>query len=127
MSVPDWWCQRVSDLYDLPPREAREILGLVEDPSCWLLAEMPGMLSLRIPVGPRRAGATATIFLAEPYAEAPEHLHEGEERVIVLQGSYWEADGRKVAAGDEVVWGSGTRHSVRVGPDGCLCAVLVSP
>jgi anti-sigma factor ChrR (cupin superfamily) len=63
-------------------------------------------------------GESAALLAYEPGAEAPLHLHQGEEQILVLEGFQEDASG-SFGPGSYLVNPSGTRHTVK-SPGGCL-------
>ena len=54
----------------------------------------------------------------------PRHRHLGEERVLVVSGSYREDTGQLYQPGDLHIMQADTNHAYTVGPEGCMLALV---
>lgn len=104
----------IADLYDVAVDRAREILGLLEDPGR-REATFPGASLLHFAAGPACAGADTGFVIMAPGARFPWHGHDGDERVLCLQGTIIDDDGTVYGPGDIQVKGPGTAHEFRAG------------
>lgn len=68
------------------------------------------------------SGASAAVLRYAPGASVPEHIHEGYEHVLVLEGEQRDHRG-SYPAGTLVVNPPGTRHTVS-SPQGCLALLI---
>ena len=67
-------------------------------------------------------GASAAILRYAPGASVPEHIHQGYEHVLILEGEQRDHRG-SYAAGTLVVNPPGTRHTV-TSPKGCIALLI---
>lgn len=67
-------------------------------------------------------GRTIALVRCEAGAVLPEHVHEHDEMVLMLEGEYRSADGI-VRAGDVQISPAGSFHQASVTPMGCLLLV----
>lgn len=108
----------VAELLDLGMARARALLDALDDASLFS-QEMPGIALCWVEGGPRVANAVRGFVRVAAGTHFPQHAHFGEERVLVLQGSYVDpARGRVFRPGDVDVMGEGTAHDYLVPADG---------
>lgn len=81
----------------------------------------PGIQSATIYETPD-GGPAALLLRYEPGAEAPPHVHQGVEHILILSGSQTDELGRH-EAGTLLVHGPGSEHHVR-SEDGCLVLAI---
>jgi hypothetical protein len=112
----DRFAARLAGMFDVGVARARELLGLIEDPGRWEAA-FPGAGLLHFEGGPACAGADNGFVRLEAGAPFPWHRHEGDETVLVLQGSIVDGDGKVTAVGEEDRRRAGTEHDFSAGPD----------
>jgi putative transcriptional regulator len=110
--------ERVADLADLSIDQARALLLRVDAPSTkWDPGPAEGIELLHFEGGPRTRNAVTGFVRHAPGTTFPEHEHVGDERVLVLQGAFEDADGAVYRSGDLAERGPITPHSYRaVGP-----------
>jgi len=68
------------------------------------------------------SGASAAVLRYAPGASVPEHIHQGYEHVLVLEGEQRDHRG-SYPAGTLVVNPPGTRHTV-TSPEGCVALLI---
>lgn len=117
----------VSQLLDIDTSRARRLLDSLDERS--LFNElMPGIELFWVEGGPQVANAVRGFVRIAAGVEFPLHEHHGEERVLVLQGSFKdEQQGRMFRPGDLRVMPKGTSHMHFVpddGPDLLLLSVI---
>jgi quercetin dioxygenase-like cupin family protein len=120
------YADAVAELLDLPVEAARGLLDQVDEPASWTSEVPPPAKAFWVPGGPRAAQCVrgfVRIPAGEPF---PDHEHLGEERGLVLAGSFVdEALGRTLRPGDTFTMPAGTRHQPVVSPDGVDLLMLV--
>lgn len=73
---------------------------------------------------PRIGGWRTYLFCGPPKATLPEHGHQGDELIFVLEGAF--DDGRGFGEGDLVENKMGFNHTMEVRPEGRLVALVSS-
>lgn len=122
---PAWWAERIEELLGVSPAVAEQLVGFIDDLSCWMLSSMPDVRVIRVPVGGRYEGGTGLMLRAAAGVTIAWHRHASEERVLVLQGGICDDAGRTVLAGELLISAAGSSHSLRVvGPEECVCCLF---
>ena len=117
---------RLSELYDLPREEIRQLLQQSADPRAWKAAGLPGIKKLAVRAGAGRAGAQAYLVTFAAGARFPAHRHDGHEKVLLLAGSYVEDTGKVYATGDLHEMAPGSAHSFTIAKgEDCVAAALL--
>ena len=117
---------RIAELFDLPEEEAIVQCARLAEPNVWSFAGLPGIKNVMVQGGPRVCGAEVMFVRFAPGMRFPRHKHDGQERVLVLEGSYVDSDGREHGTGELRVWEPGTSHGFRISSDEpCIVAAVV--
>jgi quercetin dioxygenase-like cupin family protein len=116
---------RAAELFDLSESAVVAQLTRLKDPNSWTFAGLPGISSVRVEAGPRVQAAETLFVRFNPGTRFPLHRHLGQERVLVLEGSYADSNGVLHRAGELRDWPSDTEHSFRVGDETCIFASVV--
>lgn len=116
---------RLQRLFDLDEPAIQAFFQRLERAAEWQPFPIPGVQLLDIEGGPATAGADVGLVRLAPNTTFPHHRHAGLERVLVLEGSYVDDDGREYVSGDWSEKAEDTEHEFRVGADGCTFAVVV--
>jgi quercetin dioxygenase-like cupin family protein len=117
---------RLSELYDLPRDEIRQLLQRSADPRAWRASGLPGIRKLPVQAGAGRVGAQAYLVTFVAGARFPVHHHDGHETVLLLAGSYIEDTGKVYATGDVHSMAPGSGHSFTIAEDeDCVAAALL--
>jgi len=120
-----WLGDALASLVDCSRSRALMLLRLVDEGGRWApLFEGCELLHLR--GGPATRGADVGFVRLQPGVSFPNHNHTGEERVLVLQGSYVDSTGEVVTAGRLVHAAEGTAHGLQAGPDEALVYAVVT-
>lgn len=127
MQLQTWWLGAVEAFFDLAPTVAADLLTYIDDPSCWMLGADGRSRLIRFPPGPRRLGARAALFRADPGAVVLLAASRGGE-VLILQGTL-RANGRTLAgAGQRLVLRRESNELLMLdGPECLWCAVSRRP
>ena len=117
---------RMAEVTQLPVERCRELLEQADDPTGagWTPGPASGIRLLRFEAG---VGQTEAVLLfCEAGVVFPEHLHQGDERALLLEGSATDnATGDVWEVGDTLFAPAGSRHSFQTHEDGALLAVVV--
>jgi quercetin dioxygenase-like cupin family protein len=114
---------RLGELWDLDEAAVVRELTLAAEPSAWKRPGLPGVRSVHVTPGPRLTGARARLRRFSPGLAFPRHRHAGREALLVLEGSFRDETGQRVAAGDAHAMEPGSVHSVQVeGDEPCILA-----
>jgi quercetin dioxygenase-like cupin family protein len=109
---------QVAELLDVGLERARALLDKLDDVSLFS-EELPGIALCWLEGGPGTSNAVRGFVRVAAGTRFPEHAHLGEEKVLVLQGSYFDpACGRAFRPGDLAVMPPGTAHDYVVPADG---------
>jgi putative transcriptional regulator len=110
--------EMVANLADLPIDQARALLLRVDAPSTkWDPGPGEGIELLHFEGGESVRNAVTGFVRHAPGTTFPEHEHVGDEKVLVLQGAFEDADGVVYRSGDLAERGPVSAHSYRaVGP-----------
>jgi len=115
---------RAAELFDLSEDEVIVELTRLQNPRTWKWSGLPGVSMLIVRGGPALAGM-ARLFRINPGGHFPRHHHLGDERVLVLEGSYEDSRGMVHRAGELREWPAGTDHYLKVeGTAPCILACV---
>jgi putative transcriptional regulator len=89
----------VAGLLDLPEDGARGVLARMDDAGGWLDGPAPRCWYQEVPKGARRKGSLCALVKLAPGASFPQHRHLGQERTLVLRGTYQTDGGTRFAPG----------------------------
>jgi anti-sigma factor ChrR (cupin superfamily) len=115
---------RLSTLWQAPEELVLRQLTLAKDAKRWSRTLLPGLKTFEVElgVGPERGRARLLHFA--PGVHFPKHRHRGSESVLVLEGSYADASGCQVGAGELQTMPADSEHELRIlGTSPCVAAV----
>jgi predicted ChrR family anti-sigma factor len=116
----------LSELYDLPRDDIRDLLRRSADPRAWKRSGLPGIKKLQVQAGSSRRGAQTYLVKFAAGRRFPEHRHDGLETVLIMAGSYTDNGGKQYDTGDIHVMEPGTAHSFTIAKDeDCVAATLL--
>lgn len=116
---------RLARMIDVAADAARELLASIDRPGAWLPSPAPNVLLIHLPGGPAVAGLDAGFVRIAAGTPFPLHRHIGDERVLVLQGSYRDSTGATVRAGEQTHMPAGSEHHFTAGPERDLIYAVV--
>lgn len=116
---------RLAELLDLDEAGVEKILTVAAASRVWRWGGLPGIRTLDVTGGPRIAGATAVLIRFEAGVRLPQHRHQAEERVLILEGGYRDYDGKAHEAGELHQMAAGTSHGFVIFPDEPCVALAV--
>lgn len=117
----------VAELMDVDLPAADALLDGIGDPASWEASPLPQVSLYHLQGGPAVENAITGFVRIRAGDEFPEHVHLGDEEVLVIQGSFVDGvSGAIFRAGDRAQMRAGTRHDFRVrpGPDLIYLVVL---
>lgn len=119
----DRFLSTVANLLDIDEAAARTLLGQADGEDGWLTA---GGVAVRpAPTGPRASDALATLCRIQAGAGLDDHLHDGPEDMLVLEGGFRDTDGHELWPGEQLTMPPGSHHALVALPGvPCLCVVL---
>ena len=117
--------RRLSELFDLGAERIRELLTEIADPATWTAGPLPGSSLFHLEGGPRVATADAGFVRLPAGMPFPHHEHLGDERVLLLEGSYTDSEGRHYRPGDIHEMPAGSAHAFTVDEDSPLLLATV--
>jgi putative transcriptional regulator len=117
---------RLARLIDVAADRARDLLASLERPETWLPTPGPNVHLVHLFGGPAVAGADVGFVRVAAGTAFPLHRHTGDERVLVLQGSYRDSTGTTARPGDVITMPTGTAHELQAGPDHDLIYAVVA-
>jgi hypothetical protein len=113
-------------VFDLSVARMRQLLLEATDKAAFERAIVPGLRVIHFAAGPAIIGRHAGLARVRQGFEFPLHRHQVEEVTFILEGMLVESDGSVYGAGDILVRGPGTDHTLSVIEDSVL-ATLVGP
>jgi hypothetical protein len=116
---------RLAELFDLGAERVRELLSALSDAARWEPGPLAGSTLFHLEGGPRVATADAGFVRLPAGLEFPLHRHLGAERVLLLEGSYRDSDGKLWVPGDVHEMPAGSCHAFTVDADGSLLIATV--
>jgi anti-sigma factor ChrR (cupin superfamily) len=116
---------RVATMIDLAADKARELLVKIDDAASWVPG--PGTSRLiHLPYGPALAADSNVGFVRLAAGKVfPEHVHLGDEHVLVLQGGLEDSGGDRLVRGMEARMPAGSSHTFRALPGADLVYLVV--
>lgn len=117
----------VAELMDVDLAAADALLDGIGDPGNWEASPLPQVSLYHLEGGPAVDDAITGFVRIRAGDAFPEHVHLGDEEIVVIQGSFVDGvSGAIHRAGDRVPMRAGTRHDFRVrpGPDLIYLVVL---
>ena len=122
------FADRLSRLFDLSAADADALCARIEDPSAFGPFLVAGVDVIPVVTGPRLGGAIGVIARIQPGASFPEHVHRGEETMLLLDGGLREdgEGGHEAWRGDELLSADGSSHAfVALPGQPCIAASLI--
>jgi mannose-6-phosphate isomerase-like protein (cupin superfamily) len=107
------FADRVATLLDIDVAGAEALLDALHDPSVFA-EEMPGISFCWVRGGAAVASSVRGFLRVRAGTAFPMHTHVGEERVLVMEGSFVEEDGTRRRPGDVVTMPPGSTHRYTV-------------
>jgi anti-sigma factor ChrR (cupin superfamily) len=113
---------RLATLWELGEADVVRELERARHPGHWRRTLLPGLRTFQ--VSSRSSSGRSRLLSFAPGLTFPSHRHQGQERVLVLEGSYRDDQGAVVEPGDEQLMLPGSTHSLFIlGDKPCVAAV----
>lgn len=121
----DRFVETASRMLDLSADDARTLLNRVDSKDSFA-EELPGVEFFWLPGGPKTEGAVRGFVRVNREAELPPHVHLGEEKVLVMQGTYIDSETQeRFGPGEELRGTPAAPHTFHVDPAGTHLLLLV--
>jgi hypothetical protein len=117
---------RLAQLFEITENHVEAELARLADPRCWRWTGLPGVSVATVTAAAHLQASEATWVRFAPGTRFPHHSHTGEERVLVLEGSYIDDGGLEHGPGDLHRMPRGSRHSFVVSRQSpCIAAARI--
>jgi quercetin dioxygenase-like cupin family protein len=114
---------RLSSLWEVSEQDVARELARARDPRSWTLTLLRGLKTFELQGG-RRGETRRRLLRFSPGVHLPRHRHRGEERVLVLEGSYADSSGCEVRPGEQQIMSAGSEHELHIlGAEPCVAAI----
>ena len=110
--------------FELAEPDVDALLARVSDAGAWTPGIDPIIGFLHFRPGADLAPLRAGLVRMKAGARVPAHRHRDRELTYVLEGFVLDGTGRAFSAGEAIVAPAGSVHSISVGPDDALIALL---
>ncbi len=115
---------RLSELWELPETHVVTELTRAKDPRSWHVTLVRGLKTFEVKRDAAPFAGNARLLHFAPGVRLPQHGHRGQERVLVLEGSYADASGFEVHAGESQTMTEHSLHELNIlGDVPCVAAV----
>ena len=116
--------RRLSTLWQVPEELVVRELTRAKRAKSWQRTLLPGLKTFDLALEGRPEGEHARLLHFAPGVRFPKHRHRGPESVLVLEGSYADANGLEVRAGDLQSMPTNSEHELCIlGELPCVAAV----
>jgi len=119
---------KLTQFFDLNVAALRAVFARAEKDSEWQQGPLPWVSLFHLEGGPAVAGLDTGLVRLKKGMPFPRHRHVGPERVLVLEGGYFDHEQRWYGPGDLHVMEDGTEHALQIGheQDLLLAVILVA-
>jgi quercetin dioxygenase-like cupin family protein len=115
---------KLSQFFDLNVAALRALFARAEKDSEWQRSPLPWVSLFHLEGGPAVAGLDTGLVRFQKGMPFPRHRHVGPERVLVLEGGYFD-DQRWYGPGDLHVMEDGTEHALQIGTEQDLLVAVI--
>jgi quercetin dioxygenase-like cupin family protein len=118
---------KLTQFFDLNVAALRAVFARAENDSEWQAGPLPWVSLFHLDGGPAVAGLDTGLVRLKKGMPFPRHRHVGAERVLVLEGGYFDDDQRWYGPGDFHSMAEGSEHSLLMGAEqDVLLAVILA-
>jgi hypothetical protein len=118
---------KLTKFFDLSVEALRAVFVRAERESEWQQGPLPWVSLFHLEGGPAVAGLDTGFVRLKKGMPFPPHRHKGSERVIILEGGYYDHEQRFYGPGDAHDMSEGSQHSLQMVADrDVLLAVILS-
>ena len=118
---------KLTKFFDLSVAALREVFTRAEQADQWQPGPLPWVSLFHLQAGPAVAGLDTGLVKLKRGMPFPPHRHLGNERVLILEGSYRDHEQRYYGPGDFHDMAEGTEHALQMSAaEDVLLAVILS-
>jgi hypothetical protein len=118
---------KLSHFFDLSAEALRSIFARAANEADWEPGPLPWVSLFHFQAGPALAGFDTGLVRLKKGMPFPPHRHLGNERVLILDGGYFDHEQRWYGPGDIHDMSEGTQHALQMNPDrDVLLAVILT-
>jgi ChrR Cupin-like domain len=118
---------KLTQFFDLSVEALRAAFVRAEQDSEWQQGPLPWVSLFHFEGGPALAGLDTGFVRLKKGMPFPRHRHVGAERVMIIEGGYFDHEQRWYGPGDLHLMAVGTDHSLQMGTDqDVLLAVILA-
>jgi quercetin dioxygenase-like cupin family protein len=118
---------KLSQFFDLNAAALRAVFARAERESEWQPGPLPWVSLFHLDAGPSLAGLDTGLVRLKKGMPFPRHRHVGPERVLVLEGGYFDHEQRWYGPGDLHLMAEGTEHALQMSAEqDVLLAVILA-
>jgi quercetin dioxygenase-like cupin family protein len=118
---------KLTRFFDLSAEALRSIFARAAAEAEWEPGPLPGVSLFHFQGGPAVAGLDTGFVRLKQGMPFPRHRHSGNERVLILEGGYFDHEQRWFGPGDVHDMSEGTQHSLQMNADrDVLLAVIMA-
>jgi len=118
---------KLTQFFDLSAEALRAIFVRAANPADWEPGPLPWVSLFHLQGGPAVAGLDTGLVRLKKGMPFPPHRHTDNERVLILEGGYFDDEQRWYGPGDFHDMAQGSQHSLQMNPDqDVLLAVILT-
>jgi quercetin dioxygenase-like cupin family protein len=118
---------KLTKFFDLSVQALREVFVRAEREREWQPGPLPWVSLFHLQGGPAVAGLDTGLVRLKKGMPFPPHRHKGSERVLILEGGYFDHEQRFYGPGDAHDMSEGSQHSLQMVADrDVLLAVILT-
>ena len=118
---------KLTHFFDLSGEAIRSLFARAANEAEWQPGPLPGVSLFHFQAGPALSGFDTGFVRLKKGMPFPAHRHLGNERVLILEGGYFDQDRRWYGPGDIHDMPAGSQHSLQMNPEqDVLLAVILA-